>query len=177
MLMPTDEDRWASVEAHTCTEHTSPPIAVLLAVMALVGDAEIKGSWTDYRPSRPEDHTTWTEIIATADRLIYVEMLFNRGSYDRHEDDSGFNRNSLIIKTNQAWSRRLCDIATLHIGSCATRMPQVQRDRLTVGDVRLVFRDGYEVNIGFDQQSLIGHPAVYERSDQLLTAVRGGAGL
>ena len=70
MKLAANEDRWTDLQAHTGTHAKSAPWSVLLAVAALVGDEGIAGSWTAYQPNEPEGRTTWTDWVATAERLI-----------------------------------------------------------------------------------------------------------
>lgn len=173
MQMPT-EDNWHGLSAHTGTHHSSPPTSVVLAVAALLNGDEIKGSWVTYQPSQPTGHTTWTELIATDDRLLCVETLFNAENFDSHEASS---KPGVTPTLKAAWSRRLSDARELSFGVCATSIPEFHRGRLPVGGVHLVFNDGTDVDLRFNQQALGGLGDAYERSETFLTAIRVGTGL
>jgi hypothetical protein len=173
----TNEDQWTALRPHTGTHAKSAPWAVLLAVAALVGDEDITGSWTDYQPNEPEGHTTWTEHIATAKRLIHVQLQFDAQMYDFDEDNDGLTRRRVTAAIREAWARRLSDVAQLRIGHCGERLPERgPHNWVPIGDVSLSFNDGGKVQFEFDQQRM-GYPQERERSDQFIAAVRTGASI
>jgi hypothetical protein len=177
MKLTTSEDRWTNIQAHTGTHVKSAPWAVLLAVAALVGDKDITGSWATYQPNEPEGHTTWTEYIATAERLIHVQLEFDAQMYDLGEDNDEIGRRSVTAVIKEAWARRLSDVAQLRIGHCGERLPErAPHDGIPIGDISLSFNDGGKVHSGFDQQRMI-YPQERERSDQFIAAVRAGANI
>jgi hypothetical protein len=176
MKLTTAADRWDDLRAHTGTHVKSAPWAVILAVAALVGDDEIKASWTLYEPDQPEGHTTWTEYIVTAERLSYAQLRFNAQSYDLDEDNDAFSRRNVTANITAAWARRLSDVTQLHIGSCAERLPENgPHDWVAIGGIRLIFNDGGELKFALDQRALRGYPQVIQRSDQFIAAIRSGA--
>ena len=175
MKLAANDDRWTDLQAHTGTHAKSAPWPVLLAVAVLVGDEDITGSWTAYQPNEPEGRTTWADWIATAERLIYVQVEFDARMYDLSEDNDELTRSNVTATIRQASARRLGDVAQLHVGLCGHRRPeQGAHDWVPVGEVSLGFRDGGTVQFGFDQQRM-SYPQGRGRSDQFIAAIRTGA--
>ncbi|MGV0068561.1 hypothetical protein ACRU44_12600 [Mycobacterium colombiense] len=171
MKLSTDETRWADLIAHTKTRVSDPPFAVVLAVAALLGDDEIKGSWATFKPAEPEEHSTWAVFVATPDRLIHVELRFDQEMYNAHQD----NQLRRDPTTFVSWVRRLRDVSHIEIGTCEARFPERgPHDWIGVGKVSLIFKDGERVNLPFDQLAM-DRIEDRNRSDDLLAAIRAGA--
>lgn len=177
MRVKGDEEYWKEMKRRTSSEVSAPPWAVMLAAAALVGDQAIVGSWTVYEPTKPPGSSTWKEYLATADRLIYVEVNFSDEMYNLEEDVLDYRRNAVASKIIAAWSRRLSDIAQLHIGRCAKWLPKDgPRDWFALADVKLVFTNGDSIALPVDQFSL-DSAKTRERIDEFINAVRAGARL
>jgi hypothetical protein len=174
MKISNEESQWSSLTAHTATSLTRAPMAVHLAVAALLGDDEIKGSWAIYKPAEPEKHTTWAVFVATPGRLLYTELQFSRESYTVHDDDQDSD-NGVTTTVVASWARRLHDIARIDIGACQTRLPRHgPYDWIGVGGVSLTFVDGDRISLPFDQRPM-DREEVRQRSDAFLEAIRLGA--
>jgi hypothetical protein len=171
MKLTTDEERWSAILAHTKTPVSDPPWAMILAVAALLGDEKIEGSWVTFKPAEPEEHSTWAVFVATSDRLIHVELQFDRERYNAYED----KQLGRVPTTIASWSRRLRDVSRIEIGACQTRLPERgPKDWIGVGKVSLIFKDGEHVDLSFDQLAM-DRREDRERSDDFLAAIRAGA--
>jgi hypothetical protein len=171
MKLIADEARWADLMTHTKTRVSDPPWAVVLAVAAHLGGEEIKGSWVTFRPAEPPEHSTWAVFVATSDRLIYVELQFDRERYNANED----NQLRRVATTIASYARRLRDVSRIEIGARQTHLPERgPKDWIGVGDVNLIFEDGLRVSLPFDQREM-DRAEDRERSDELLEAIRTGA--
>ncbi|WP_139830662.1 hypothetical protein [Mycobacterium paraense] len=174
MKLTTDETQWADLMAHTKTRVSDPPLAVVLAVAALLDDEKIKGSWVTFKPAEPEEHSTWAVFVATADRLIHVELQFDREMYNAHQD-SQLRRDPAKVVASSA--RRLRDVSRIEIGACQARLPERgSQDWIGVGKVSLIFKDGERVDLPFDQL-VMDRSEDRDRSDDLLDAIRAGASI
>lgn len=175
MELTTSEDRWSDLLTHTKTRVSDPPWAVILAVVALLGDDEIKGSWSICKPAEPPGHTTWAVFVASSERLIHVELRFDTEMYNLHEDNQRFRQVTTTVAAS--WARRLRDISRIEVGACDTRLPEHgPQNWIGVGDVSLIFEDGERVGLPFDQRGM-DRAEDRKRSDDLLAAVRAGASI
>jgi len=126
---------------------------------------------------RTPGHATWKEHIATATRLIHVQVQFDAQIYDLDEDNDAYSRRSVTATIKKAWARRLSDVTQLHIGLCGERLPERgPHDWVPIGDVRLIFNDGKSVELDFDQRGM-RYPRERQRSDQFIAAIRSAAAI
>lgn len=172
MQVSQPESYWQTLIPHLKTSTAKPPWAVTYAVAALLGDEEVTGSWSVYKPEEPAGHTTWMAFIATAKQLVHVELQFDA---ERHNLDQSISQPaaSTIIA---AWVRRLRDITSISIGAAETVPPeQGSRGWFGVSNVGIGFADGTQVVVPVDQRMLGDSDRV--RSDAFLAAIRTGAEL
>ena len=102
-----------------------------MAVAALVDPKHIKRSWAVYRSGAGLPTSLWTCWIVTSSALAQIEVEFDSGMYEEHEEGDRNRRQAQLpmATLKQAWKRPLANVTELRVGS------------LPYNDVRLKFAD------------------------------------
>jgi hypothetical protein len=173
-----DEQYWQQIAAHTNARNSSgAPWLVQLRFASLVGEHGLIAAVVRYDREAP---STWNIVAVTEDgRLVWLRMDFETDLYDREEEQTPFRQQHPVDSTvHEAWARRLKDVVRLDIGKVRQRVDAfgTPSRELNLGDVRLAFADGFEIDLGLDQLTMYDAD---ERAsaDAFLDAVRHHAAL
>lgn len=178
MKIPSQEQYqyWRQIAAHASTPGNHAPWPVQMHLAALVGENDIAGSAARFSPSGP---TVWSVVAATGDgRLVKVALEFDAEGFDL-EVERNSRDTTPEHRVIEAWARRLDNVVSLEIRKLAHRrsaFKQVIADELDVGDVRLKFVGGEELDLEVDQLDMPYHEE-RNRTDQLISTIRAHTGL
>lgn len=180
MKLTTGEDHWSQVSTHCFARNSNgAPWRVQLHVAALVGNHRIVGSVARFTASRRP--TVWDIRAVTDDgRLVVVVVEFDADGYDLDEETSTYQQHHPVQPVvREAWVRSLRHVVRLDIRTASQRsnsFGERSHDEFDIGDVHLVFADGADVGLGFDQAATYDH---HQRAgtDAFFDAVRQATGL
>ena len=153
---------------HFLTEHRAPPLLVSETARLLVGDRQINGSVTVYRPGAShDDPAVWSCWLALDNAVAHFEIAFEGQYYDQDEE-ADFKRSGTVAA---CWIRSLADVVKYELAELG---PVVDPDRpprrCPVGRVILTFSGGYTLELP-TQTGLHGQHD-RQRSDEFHAAIR-----
>lgn len=145
-------------------------------VAVLAGGHEIVASTAQFSPAEP---STWTVVAVMDDgRLAKVVIQFDTENYDL-EQEMRLQEKSSTATVVEAWVRPLGDVVCLEIRKVGQRrgpFNQPAPGQFDVGDIRLKFSSGEELELGVDQLEMSYHED-RERTDQLIAVLRARTGM